>query len=349
MKIHKLCILILLPLGLMACNKSNESTTATSNSQNVPIVAQNVNGVTASTQSSPVPSGTNNSGASPDLISQDISIVSPPQGTVVTPGQILKVVVQAPDGKFPLGVSIVSKDVLAPTKSTPPYEFDIRIPSDVLGQRQLTAIGMIAPGQALFSQPISVDVEGSASATAGAQITVEPRMILFQAVGQQIPLIVSIRMPNGVPMHPEGSSQVSYHADNPSVAVVDGNGLVTAAGGGRTQVSVTYGNDTKQIPVTVPQTVKGDLNGDGKIDNDDLAILESALTANAQYGGLWSEKLAQNPNMTAYDFIQYLPASISMPAKKPADAMDINGDGVINAQDARDLATLCNHPNCATR
>jgi hypothetical protein len=40
--------------------------------------------------------------------------------------------------------------------------------------------------------------------------------------------------------------------------------------------------------------------------------------------------------------------ALNTPATKPFDARDLNGDGVINALDARILVTLCTRAGCAT-
>jgi hypothetical protein len=78
---------------------------------------------------------------------------------------------------------------------------------------------------------------------------------------------------------------------------------------------VTYGAVFTTVPLQVDQANRGDFNGDGKIDSDDLNIINNALNT---------------------------------PATGPNDARDLNHDGKIDALDARVLATLCTYPRCAT-
>src|ERR1017187_2730506 len=60
------------------------------------------------------------------------------------------------------------------------------------------------------------------------------------------------------------------------------------------------------VTLTVP--ILGDINGDGRVDSNDLALIVAALNT---------------------------------PANGPNDIRDLNGDGTINALDTRKLVTLC--------
>ena len=67
------------------------------------------------------------------------------------------------------------------------------------------------------------------------------------------------------------------------------------------------------VTLTVP--ILGDINGDGRVDSNDLALIVAALNT---------------------------------PANGPNDIRDLNGDGTINALDTRKLVTLCTSAGCAT-
>ena len=92
-------------------------------------------------------------------------------------------------------------------------------------------------------------------------------------------------------------------------AVAAGDATVTAvlAVGGRS-ISTT-------LVLAVPRSAVGDLNGDEKIDSDDLNMLLGFR---------------------------------NHPANGPNDARDLNRDGKIDALDARILTTLCTYPRCAS-
>src|SRR5439155_383069 len=77
---------------------------------------------------------------------------------------------------------------------------------------------------------------------------------------------------------------------------------------GNMDVLVRYGSQMADIAVTVPKFMRGDLNGDGQVDQADMNILLDALNT---------------------------------PANRPVDARDLDGDGRIDISDARILATLC--------
>ena len=74
--------------------------------------------------------------------------------------------------------------------------------------------------------------------------------------------------------------------------------------------------DVLLLDVSVPNSQRGDVDGDNDVDTDDLAIIQSRLNTSAVSAG---------------------------------DACDLNRDGRIDALDTRILATLCTRARCATR
>jgi len=109
------------------------------------------------------------------------------------------------------------------------------------------------------------------------------------------------------------SSRTTYSTSNPAVALVDDVGRIIAAGPGATTVRIQYGSIGATVPITVKDSPFGDLNGDGKVDQDDLNILQFA---------------------------------IGLVAVGPRDARDRNRNGVIDALDAQDLARTCANSGC---
>jgi hypothetical protein len=129
---------------------------------------------------------------------------------------------------------------------------------------------------------------------------------------------------------------------NTNIASVDNFGRITAVGPGVTCIGiVAYSyvpasspyyypgevtSTTMYIQVTVPSSIRGDLNGDGLVNDVDLKILEERLNS---------------PAITSV-----LSGNDTIPVK---DARDLNDDGVIDALDARILVTLCTEPGCVVR
>lgn len=71
---------------------------------------------------------------------------------------------------------------------------------------------------------------------------------------------------------------------------------------------------SRQVNIAVP--ILGDVDGDGDVDSNDLALITSALNTKAN---------------------------------GPNDLRDLDGDGMITALDARKLVTLCTRARCATQ
>lgn len=242
-----------------------------------------------------------------------LQITSPSSGTVVSPGQTIAVTVTVSPGASVAEMIIIGEDPIGFSQvlTSSPYQFTLQLPTIIrAGSYKLTASATGSLGEDLESAPITVDVEPAGAVTS---LRVEPTMIQFSFVGDQMPLRVIGTVQTAIDL--TRSSKVTYASQNAAVAVVSTSGLVTAAGGGQTNIVVSASGNQISVPIAVPPPIRGDLNGDGKVDQDDLNIILSALNT---------------------------------PATKPFDARDLNGDGIINALDSRILVTLCTRAGCAT-
>ena len=243
-----------------------------------------------------------------------LQITAPASNTSVTAGQTLGVTVSAGAGFTKVAVTATDPLGGAGPLVTPPYQFSMSIPSAVpYGQYFITAVGVDPTGHLSFSDPVPISVEPAVAVTS---LTVQPQRLAFKFLGQQILILVSGTLADGSIVDLTTSVNTLYTTTNPQIAAVSSTGLVTAVGSGDgASINVQRGSLSVAIPVGVRAAVRGDLNGDGIVDQSDLDIITLALN-------------------TA--------------ANKPADARDLNGDGVINALDARILVTLCTRPGCAT-
>jgi len=234
---------------------------------------------------------------------------------VVAPGQIVAVTVTT-TGTYQV-VFMSGQNPLPPwfdsVSATSPYHFQVSIPNTIApGNYRFLATGGIAPGQVVDSVPVILDVEYPNSATG---LRSDPTTVFFQFVGDQTPIGLYATFGTATPITVNGSSKITYVSSDKTIVTVNNAGIATATGSGKANVLVTYAGQSISVPVVVPQAKPGDLNADGKVDTDDLNILDSALNT---------------------------------PANGPNDARDLNHDGVINALDARILTTLCTYPRCAT-
>jgi hypothetical protein len=177
----------------------------------------------------------------------------------------------------------------------------------------LTAVGTQGSNRVFFSQPVVVSVESNSSI---AELIVAPTQITFGFAGQQIPLTVTGKFADGTSGDVTHSPLLSYSSGDVTVALVASDGIVTPVGPGATgstQITITYRGQSRNLKVSVPNTIRGDLNDDKKLNQDDLNIILAALNT---------------------------------PATKPVDARDLNGDGIINILDANILVTLCTQSSC---
>lgn len=111
------------------------------------------------------------------------------------------------------------------------------------------------------------------------------------------------------------SSRITYNTSNAAVATVTGDGVVTGTAPGTANITLAYNDVSTTLTVSVPNSVRGDLDGDGDVDQDDLNIVLACL---------------------------------NMSAVQPKDARDLNGDGVIDDRNVAILKSLCSRPGCAT-
>lgn len=249
-----------------------------------------------------------------------LTIISPTNGTVVKPGQTITVTVTRAANSGITSVALQGFGWTPIVGGPDPLAFSVSIPATAQpGSSQIVAFDLTPRGPiglGAASAPLLLTVQGPIVTSLGANF----KAIHFRLAGAQRRVHV-FGIAAGVRVGLQDPSAILFSSQNPSVATVDQAGLVTAMGPGQTTVSAIYTNPNNArvsiaVPIFVPQSTHGDLNGDGKVDLEDVAIIQGAL------------------NSTAVG---------------PNDARDLNHDGVINALDARILTTLCTYPRCATR
>ena len=243
---------------------------------------------------------------------QSLSISAPADGAVALDGQSLNISVSSSGGAFS-SVQVIGENIgLSLVSLAAPYTFSLTIPSNTVGLKRITAAGVTAAGIIVFSPSITVDCEPSATVTG---LTAGSGQLSFNFPGQQVNLSIQGTLSDASVVDLTRSSRTSYSSGNTSIATVDANGVVTAVGPGTTTVSIANGGQSAAVSITVPSSLRGDLNADGKVDTDDLNVILAALNTNAT-GSF--------------------------------DARDLNGDGVIDMKDGQALASLCTLASCST-
>jgi hypothetical protein len=169
-----------------------------------------------------------------------LQITSPPDGTIVHPGDKITIVVTPAKGvKFAMVAlfmeGAISGDLV---RVTPPYVFTITIPAKISARKyQLTADGATSPGHGGSSPPIGLTVE---PATPCAKIAVEPYHLELEAVNIPYRLEVTCTFKDGSTMNITDSSEIQYIFFNTSVATVDQHAQVRLVGPGMTTVMAKF-------------------------------------------------------------------------------------------------------------
>jgi len=245
-----------------------------------------------------------------------LTITSPINGASVTSGQSLVITVTVASGTYPHGIAVIGQHPLGVTGlqavAGSTLRFTLAIPANTPpGSYNLTAMSVDSKGVLVPSAPVSVIVERADLPT---MLATDP-LIFFAYVGQTLPWTIFSTFAGGVQTDVTQSTLLNIDSGNTRVAIVE-HGLVKAMGSGKTNINVRYGSITKSIAVTVPAFVRGDLNGDGRVDESDLNVLLDAIGTRANSAN---------------------------------DARDLNHDGVIDVLDVEILKSLCTHPACASQ
>jgi hypothetical protein len=184
----------------------------------------------------------------PLVIAQSLQIASPADGTTVNPGQSIAVTVNASGtfqqvmilGSHPIGIT-------APL-STPPYQFTVQIPTDIEpGLYSLTADGFTKPGNAVYSNPININVERP---DAPVSLSVSPSIFEFSTVAQQGFVAVVGTFSDGTTADLTNSMLTNFSSQG-NVTIAPGGVVTAAIANSSDMVQVTYGTLSSSIPATV--------------------------------------------------------------------------------------------------
>jgi hypothetical protein len=190
-----------------------------------------------------------------------LKIESPADGSVVNPGQTVKIrVVSATSaaisfvgvvGENPLGVSELVKSV--------PAEFSITIPLkiDACRRYMVTAMGRTPGGAELLESKIDLDVERPDTPVSIVSFQFPSLTLVADPKAQPFHLIILATFADQSNVEVTESSYVTYQSTNKAVATVEGFGGVTAVAPGIASIKVTYKNPNGgSVQVSVPVIVE---------------------------------------------------------------------------------------------
>jgi uncharacterized protein (TIGR03437 family) len=238
--------------------------------------------------------------------SGSVNIVSPSDGTAILAGQPITVSVAVSGVAGLQGVQVLSPAFgITNVATQPPFGFTVTFPSDALGSQQLTAVAFTGSGEGIFSGTIAVSV---VPPTSLASVSTNVSSILLSFLGETARIRATGRFVNGGSVDITGLSSTKFSSQDSVIAKVDAAGNVVGTGSGETTITVRNGSLSATVAVSVLATIRGDLNGDGKVDQDDFNLLLAA---------------------------------VGTPVTGPFDARDLNGDGVIDNKDVEILRAAC--------
>lgn len=188
------------------------------------------------------------------IAAQTLRITEPKTGTIVNPGQVVTVVVEASPASAFKGILIIGGGPIgfSDTLTAPPFRLSFQIPPHVRPNwYTLTAHGSIAPGQWAHSDPIRVAVERPDNPVS---LAAEPSILVFRLAGDQCTFRVVGKFPDGSLVDVHESTYIKYQSDAPGVATVDPDGVATAVGPGSARITIRYRETSTVVPVTLERS-----------------------------------------------------------------------------------------------
>ncbi|MHB8527459.1 MAG: Ig-like domain repeat protein [Candidatus Acidiferrales bacterium] len=188
-----------------------------------------------------------------------LQITSPAEGTVVNPGQTISVTVTSPGNASFLQVGVIGEGPIGFSSlvTSVPAQFSMSIPTNIACRKfMLTAVGATSSGQSAESLTILIDVERPDRPTALSQLDSKTPGLSFDAIGEQLPLVLLGTFSDGSILDVTRSTNVTYSSSDSSIAAVDTNGMVTGTGTGDATITATYSVNGQNVSLAIPVTVE---------------------------------------------------------------------------------------------
>src|SRR5579872_3259855 len=171
-----------------------------------------------------------------------IKIVSPPNDTVVEPGQRVTMEVKVDPMSGIRSVVVGGPDPLAVVglAKSPPYRFTFTIPKDMpLRPYIFTAGGNTLDEGEMANDSITLDVEKTNPIIS---LEVHPSEFILVEPGERHTLNVTGTFDDGTKAHLSESTRITYSSDHPEVATVDSMGRVICVTPGKANITISAGS-----------------------------------------------------------------------------------------------------------
>jgi hypothetical protein len=190
---------------------------------------------------------------------QLLQIDSPADGTVVNPGQTIKVrVTSSTERTWAFVGVLLSIPNVPPTEvvHSLPVEFSITIPAKAdIGRYSLTAMGRTTAGELEESDSIDIVVERPDMPVSLSELNLTH--LYIEAQGSTYPLLILAHFADGNVMDTRESGKVTFSSTDTKIVTVDGTGTAMAVATGTAGIIVSYRNPSgPDVRLTIPVTVE---------------------------------------------------------------------------------------------
>ena len=191
---------------------------------------------------------------------QLLQIDSPADGTVVNPGQTIKVrVTSSTERTWEFVGVLLSIPNVPPTEvvHSLPVEFSITIPANIGACRRytLTAMGRTTAGELVESDPVDIDVERPDMPVSLSELN--GNSMIAEAQGQTYPLLMLATFSDRSVWDVSESGKLTFHSTDTKIVTVDGTGKAMAMATGTARIIVSYKNPNgPDVRLTIPVTVE---------------------------------------------------------------------------------------------
>jgi hypothetical protein len=196
---------------------------------------------------------------------QGAAFLTPRDGDIVQPGEVLQVNISVKPGAAEGPVGIISEiGDSNEVRQSPPYSFTMTVSRDgagspLIGKHSITAFGKLKGRNEYDLASIDLDVEEQQVPTklsVVGNLSAGPGGASFYAAGQQEFIAIYAQFPNGDNFNVIDSSYLKLVSENPNVVALGERGTLTSIGPGQTSISGTYTFHGQTLQVSLPVSVR---------------------------------------------------------------------------------------------
>lgn len=181
-------------------------------------------------------------------VSPGLTITSPAPGTEVSPGAVITVAVQPNPGVSVESVLVAGPSAVA-VDNAAPFEVQLQIPIESIGDFTIEALGRNSQGQMFTSNTVLLNVRTKSTLNS---IEILPRDPLLLGPGDSTGLTVIGTYSDGVTRNlGSAGAGTTFSSVEPEIATVSPDGVITAVTSGFTTILARNGDVQDSVTVTI--------------------------------------------------------------------------------------------------